>query len=366
MAAEPRSASAKILAATTAVVMAFLFLPVLGAATIAGVVMPAAETFCDDLTGAAGSWRPPLTQRYVVTSPFGMRFHPVLKVAKLHTGIDLVALPRPGPVVAAASGKIITRGYNTAYGNQVVIDHGGGIRTRYGHMARLSALRTGQQIRAGTKLGIEGATGYVTGNHLHFEVIKNGHVIDPKPFMKSHGAPLNGKAIAATSQASAPSAAAAVTAVRSDGIKISLRGEQLTNAATIISVGQQVQVSNRGIVIALMAALQESGLRNLNYGDRDSLGLFQQRAGWGSATQRRTPVYAARAFYGGTSGPNHGSPPGLLDVSGWTSMTLGGAAQAVQVSAYPSRYAAWEPVARELLSTVGGVALAECSSPSGN
>ena len=67
------------------------------------------------------------------------------------------------------------------------------------------------------------------------------------------------------------------------------------------------------------------------------------------------PVWSSRAFYGGPSGPNHGSPRGLLDVDGWQAMDPGAAAQAVQVSAYPDRYAVNQPVAEKLLSTLTGV-----------
>jgi cell wall-associated NlpC family hydrolase len=122
-----------------------------------------------------------------------------------------------------------------------------------------------------------------------------------------------------------------------------------------------------------MAALTESSLRVLsnigaypqsgsipndgNGGDHDSLGLFQQRptAGWGSVQNLMDPVWSARAFYGGPSGPNHGSPRGLLDVEGWQSMDPGAAAQAVQGSAYPDRYAVNQPIAEKILTTLSGI-----------
>jgi tetratricopeptide (TPR) repeat protein len=89
--------------------------------------------------------------------------------------------------------------------------------------------------------------------------------------------------------------------------------------------------------------MQESELRNLSYGDRDSLGLFQQRpsAGWGTPEQVMDPVYAAQAFFGGPNSPTSGEPPGLLDVDGWADMPLTQAAQAVQRSAFPDAYAQW-------------------------
>ena len=123
-----------------------------------------------------------------------------------------------------------------------------------------------------------------------------------------------------------------------------LTPEMATNARIIIQVGREMGISNYGIVIALATAAQESHLKNIDYGDRDSIGLFQQRpsTGWGSVSQIRDPRYAARAFFGGPNTPTPGSNPGLLDISRWQNMTLTDAAQAVQRSAFPEAYAKWE------------------------
>ncbi|MFM9373397.1 C40 family peptidase [Streptomyces sp. Da 82-17] len=114
---------------------------------------------------------------------------------------------------------------------------------------------------------------------------------------------------------------------------------QVSNAEKILATGVAMMVPARGQVVALATALQESGLRNLAHGDRDSLGLFQQRPsqGWGSADQVRDPVYASRKFY-----------ERLLQVPGWESMTVTQAAQAVQQSGFPDAYAKWEPLAGAL------------------
>ncbi|WP_255546623.1 LysM peptidoglycan-binding domain-containing protein [Glaciihabitans sp. dw_435] len=127
-----------------------------------------------------------------------------------------------------------------------------------------------------------------------------------------------------------------------------LSPEMKTNATIITRVGQQLGVPDYGIVIALAAAMQESTLRNIDYGDRDSIGLFQQRpsAGWGTNAKLLDPVYAARLFFGGPTNPNKGNTRGLLDIKGWQSMTVTQAAQAVQISAYPNAYAKWEDSAR--------------------
>jgi hypothetical protein len=94
-------------------------------------------------------------------------------------------------------------------------------------------------------------------------------------------------------------------------------------------------------IIALSTAMQESTLRNLNYGDRDSLGLFQQRAAWASAADRRDPHKSAHMFLTG----GQGGQRGLLDIPGWQSMPVWQAAQSVQVSAFPTAYAKWEAAA---------------------
>ncbi|WP_449657944.1 C40 family peptidase [Streptomyces griseus] len=115
--------------------------------------------------------------------------------------------------------------------------------------------------------------------------------------------------------------------------------EQIPNAKTIQATGVAMNVPPRGQVVALATALQESGLRNLHYGDRDSLGLFQQRPsmGWGSATEVLDPVHASTKFY-----------EGLKKVSGWESLSVTQAAQAVQLSGFPEAYAKWLPLATAL------------------
>jgi LysM repeat protein len=150
-----------------------------------------------------------------------------------------------------------------------------------------------------------------------------------------------------------PSASAAPSAPTStNGAITLLTGEMTANARTIIQVGKSLGVSNYGIVIALSAAMQESSLRNINYGHLDSVGLFQQRpsSGWGTVAQLTDPAHAARLFYGGPSNPNRGVTRGLLDVPGWSSLTVTQAAQRVQISAFPDAYAKWENSARFWLS----------------
>jgi N-acetylmuramoyl-L-alanine amidase len=139
------------------------------------------------------------------------------------------------------------------------------------------------------------------------------------------------------------------------GETVVLSSSMAANAKVIIAVGKARGVPSFGIVVALSAAMQESGLEDLDYGDRDSVGLFQQRpsAGWGTVAQLENPTYAAELFYGGRDNPNKGKTRGLLDIPGWQSMTVTQAAQAVQISATPNAYAHWEASARAWLARLG-------------
>lgn len=123
-----------------------------------------------------------------------------------------------------------------------------------------------------------------------------------------------------------------------------LNDTRRANASIIVQVGRDLGIPDYGIVIALATAMQESSLRNIDWGDRDSVGLYQQRpsSGWGTVEQIMDPVFATKAFFGGPSNPNPGKTRGLLDYSGWESMALTVAAQKVQRSAYPEAYAKWE------------------------
>ncbi|MET0860480.1 MAG: LysM peptidoglycan-binding domain-containing protein [Microbacterium sp.] len=147
-----------------------------------------------------------------------------------------------------------------------------------------------------------------------------------------------------------PAASTTPAVVTSD-----LDAEQAANAALIIAVGREIGVSDRAIAIALGTAMQESWLRNLDWGDRDSLGLFQQRpsTGWGTAEEVRDPVRATKVFFGGASDPNGNRTRGLLDIAGWEAMSFAQAAQAVQISAFPDRYARWEQPAYTWLAAHG-------------
>jgi cell wall-associated NlpC family hydrolase len=126
-----------------------------------------------------------------------------------------------------------------------------------------------------------------------------------------------------------------------------LSDEQRRNAATIIGIARDMGAPPRAWLIALATAMQESTLRNINYGDRDSLGLFQQRPskGWGSPAEVTDPVYSTTIFI-----------ERLLEVPGWDTMPVTAAAQTVQRSAFPDAYAKWEGLAAQLVQQLADVA----------
>ncbi|MFY1678639.1 MULTISPECIES: heavy metal transporter [unclassified Streptomyces] len=136
-----------------------------------------------------------------------------------------------------------------------------------------------------------------------------------------------------------------VVSAEDDGAVHTIEPEQAANAAAITAVGTARGLPERAVTIALATALQESGLRNIDYGDRDSVGLFQQRPsqGWGSPEEIMEPTYAAGRFY------DH-----LAEVPGYTRLPLTVAAQRVQRSAFPEAYAKHEPEAALLAAALTG------------
>jgi murein DD-endopeptidase MepM/ murein hydrolase activator NlpD len=116
-----------------------------------------------------------------ITSPYGMRFHPVLKENRMHTGVDLRA-PMGANIVAADSGTIIQTGWMGGYGQVVIIDHGNQVSTLYAHQSKI-LVNTGDTVYKGQTIGKVGSTGWSTGPHLHFEVRINGKHTDPMQYI---------------------------------------------------------------------------------------------------------------------------------------------------------------------------------------
>lgn len=172
--------------------------------------------------------------------------------------------------------------------------------------------------------------------------------------------------------------AADFSASTTDGTSVTVTTRMLTHAALIVNVGRDLSVSDKGLMVALMVGLQESMLQtyantnvpeSLSYphevvgSDHDSVNIFQQRPAWGpDVASLMDEEFAARAFFGRP--PNFSPhPPGLLDIVGGESLDPGVWAQRVQVSAYPTAYAKWEPVAAAILGKVDGVT---CTSGAGS
>lgn len=134
-------------------------------------------------TSNGGPLSPPTTLGWI-SSEYGMRFHPIQHIWKLHSGRDYAA-PCGTPVHAAADGVIIESGYNPGYGNRVIVDHGVlngvALTTTYNHMERIK-VRSGR-VKRGTVVGYEGSTGNSNGCHIHFEVYEDGNFVDPRNYL---------------------------------------------------------------------------------------------------------------------------------------------------------------------------------------
>ena len=120
-----------------------------------------------------------------ITSTYGMRTHPITGVYKLHTGVD-VGAPMGANFIAANDGIVTKASYNGAYGNMVIIDHGGGVSTLYAHGSEIM-VQVGQQVKRGDIVLKVGSTGYSTGPHAHFEVRINGKTVNPLDYITSNG-----------------------------------------------------------------------------------------------------------------------------------------------------------------------------------
>ncbi len=129
----------------------------------------------------AGTWLTPITASYRLSSPFGMRIHPVYGTYRMHQGIDM-GCPGGTPIYASRGGQVSIAKYSSTAGNYVQINHGDGYRSVYMHM-RYYTVRYGQFVTAGQVIGYVGSTGTSTGNHLHFGISYNGEYINPYPLI---------------------------------------------------------------------------------------------------------------------------------------------------------------------------------------
>ena len=123
----------------------------------------------------------PCPQATVLTSPFGMRLHPIYKVNKLHSGVDMAA-PGGSPILAAADGYVLRAGWQSSMGNYVMLAHSDSLVTVYMHASALY-VKAGDTVTAGTTIAAVGSTGDSTGNHLHFSVRVNGQYVEPLNYL---------------------------------------------------------------------------------------------------------------------------------------------------------------------------------------
>jgi len=125
-----------------------------------------------------GALTPPISGTPIISSLFGPRTQPVAGASRNHQGIDY-AVPVGTPVEAAGDGTVIFAGVQSGFGNTVVIDHGGGVTTLYGHLSQIG-VSVGQSVGDGQQIALSGATGTVSGPNLHFGVYENGSAVDPE------------------------------------------------------------------------------------------------------------------------------------------------------------------------------------------
>ena len=116
-------------------------------------------------------------KNHTVTSPFGIRTHPITGIQKFHNGIDMAA-PGGSAILAAYDGKVVAADYNSSMGNYIMIDHGDSLYTIYMHASALY-VSSGQSVSAGSTIAAVGSTGRSTGAHLHFSVRQNGSYVSP-------------------------------------------------------------------------------------------------------------------------------------------------------------------------------------------
>jgi murein DD-endopeptidase MepM/ murein hydrolase activator NlpD len=129
-----------------------------------------------------GEFRWPTPSSTYITSDFGWRTHPIFKTRRFHEGIDIGA-SSGADVLAVDDGEVIFSGSYGGYGNTIIVSHGGGISTQYSHLSKL-LVGQGKKVLKGDKIGLVGSTGWSTGPHLHFGVIKDGQVVNPWNWLK--------------------------------------------------------------------------------------------------------------------------------------------------------------------------------------
>lgn len=305
----------------------------------------------DVVLASSGQARVPIAGKFSYISQYGQRFHPVLKIWRLHAGADLVTVPSGGQIVAAQAGQVATVVHgDPGAGNFVEIDHGGGVLTRYFHLASISTTK-GAKVQAGDKVGVEGTTGLSTGNHLHFEVRQGGQPTDPIAWLQKQGVkmpPLGGTATApgarASGDTSTPGEVDVVSSTSASSGKEKIgsadggakaigqwNASQVRVAMDIIRAANTRGLDKWTATVGVMTGIGESGLRELDHGDSagpDSRGVFQQRTSWGPEAKRMEAYSSALLFF-----------DALVKVEGYRDLSPTLAAHRTQGNADANHYA---------------------------
>lgn len=314
-----------------------------------------------DVAASDGTTRLPVKGKFRYSSPFGNRMHPIERVMKPHNGIDLVTVPSGGDIVAFQDGKVskVVHG-DAGAGNYIELAHGSGVSSRYLHLDSTS-VKKGKKVKAGTKIGVEGTTGGSTGNHLHFEILEDGEATNPVPYLADQGVSLprlNGQGDASDSGSKGKSKKASSSGgsepkkkgkeakdqpapgkydssggaqsieddpapgkkrssyaspsskskpkSKSKG-KVEANGrvgkwgpQQVAVAKQIIDRGEKRGHDDWMITVAVMTAMAESSLTNINHGDaarNDTIGVFQEGPERGPRAKRMNPPDAADLFW---------------------------------------------------------------------
>jgi hypothetical protein len=347
--------------------LAVLLAPLLALGLVGGLLflggVAPEESQCGGAPGAGGitigdgTVQYPLAEgTYRISSGYGPRG------GTMHRGVDFAA-PVGTPMDVVADGVVREAGPADGFGLWAVVDHhapdGSLYSTVYGHNDR-NLVTAGQVVEAGDQIATVGNRGQSTGPHLHFEVWPGGRLdggtsTDPIPWLQANAGTASGGAGGANAPPVDDATDGGDTAeltgpVPPQGTQVylgSLTPEQQSVVDAAVGVVKGRGLPLRAAVLAVAGGAQESQLRNITYGDRDSEGYLQQRPsqGWGTPEQIRDPVYATGKFL-----------DVLVGVAGWESMALTDAVQAVQRSGFPEAYAKWEQQAIDLVAAAAGVA----------
>lgn len=372
-----------------AVALCVLATPILAILMVAGGGAGAQAACANHTTTDGGHGheksRVPINGPWQTTSEWGQRTHPIRGDVSHHYGLDFVG---DDEVVAASGGAVDDTPTTGGEGNEIVLDHGGGVKTKYKHLASRD-VSTGDTVESGEQIGVMGQTGqWATGVHLHFEVWQDGNDTNPRRWLslgkKNQGTGAEGrknqekdtegsstmKTRSATSGTdddnsgaarqlrSAPSADVLRTVDRSkksvaaapepSHMPEELAGyskEQVANAATMMKVGKKMDLDAHTVTLAVMTAIGESDLINVDHGDDagpDSRGVFQQRASWGPEKERMNVASAARMFF-----------DELTSVEGYKDLEPTIAAHRTQHNADPGHYEPFWTEAKKVVSAIG-------------